>query len=109
MPSVTLNYSALADLCCYIKEKLQEGYELFSLDETGFGSASLQKYCWIEKGKEVYKYDKIYSHEGSLTKKGVTKTWKEADDIFKNKTLGTIQRKCCEFFKMQILMFSRHD
>ena len=53
MPSVTLNYSALADLCCYIKEKLQEGYELFSLDETGFGSASLQKYCWIEKGKEV--------------------------------------------------------
>ena len=52
MPSVTLNYSALADLCCYIKEKLQEGYELFSLDETGFGSASLQKYCWIEKGKE---------------------------------------------------------
>ena len=53
MPSVTLNYSALADLCCYIKEKLQEGYELFSLDETGFGSASLQKYCWIEKGKEI--------------------------------------------------------
>jgi len=38
-----------------------------------------------KKGKEVYKYDKIYNHEGYLTKKGVTKTWEEADDNFKKK------------------------
>jgi ubiquinone/menaquinone biosynthesis C-methylase UbiE len=39
----------------------------------------------METGKEVYKYDKIYNHEGYLTKKGVTKTWEEADDNFKKK------------------------
>jgi len=38
-----------------------------------------------KKGKEVYKYDKIYNQEGYLTKKGVTKTWEEADDNFKKK------------------------
>ena len=45
MPHVILNYSALANLCCYIKDKLQEGYELYSLDETGFGGFSLLKYA----------------------------------------------------------------
>lgn len=39
----------------------------------------------MKKGKEVYKYDKIYNREGSLTKKGVTKSWEEADDSFKEK------------------------
>ena len=27
----------------------------------------------MKKGKEVYKYDKIYNQKGSLTKKGITK------------------------------------
>ena len=39
----------------------------------------------MKQGKEVYKYDKIYNQKGSLTKKGVTKTWEEADDNFKKK------------------------
>jgi ubiquinone/menaquinone biosynthesis C-methylase UbiE len=38
------------------------------------------------KGKDVYKYDKIYNKKGKLTKKGHgEKNWEEADGAFKSK------------------------
>jgi len=50
---VELNFSALSGMLLFIKEKIEEGYELYSLDETGFGSSCLQRYAWSEKGKTV--------------------------------------------------------
>jgi len=41
VPPVELNFSALAQLVCFLKEKVEEGFELFSLDETGFGGSCL--------------------------------------------------------------------
>jgi len=37
----------------------------------------------MKKGKEVYKYDKIYSREGTMRKNGIFFTWEEANDKFK--------------------------
>ena len=53
IPVVTLNFSALAGMLVFIKEKIEQGYELYSLDETGFGSSCLRRYAWSEKGKPV--------------------------------------------------------
>ena len=50
-PPVDLNLEALAEMMIHIKGKIEEGYELLSLDETGFGGVCLKKYSWVKTGK----------------------------------------------------------
>ena len=38
-----------------------------------------------KKGKEAYKYDKIYSRKGVFSKAGFSSTWDNANDFLKNK------------------------
>ena len=41
---IELNFVALAKMMVFLKEKMEKGYKLYSLDETGFGSTCLQRY-----------------------------------------------------------------
>ena len=52
IPPVELNFNSLSQLVYFIKEKLLDDYRLYSLDEVGFGSSCLERYSWVEKGKE---------------------------------------------------------
>jgi len=61
---VDLNYEALSDLMTHLELLLKQGYELLSMDETGFGSACLKKYSWVKTGQAEVP---IFKKQSNLT------------------------------------------
>lgn len=45
-----MNLGGLAKMLYYIKDRLEEGYDLFSLDECVFGSNSLVRKSYAVRG-----------------------------------------------------------
>lgn len=50
-PDRWVNLEALAKMLKFIKDKVESGYRLVSLDETGFSSKPLNTYSWSKKSE----------------------------------------------------------